>query len=152
MLKVTDSTLSFIKSFEGCRLNAYQDIAGVWTIGWGTTVYPTGVHVKKGDHIAQGYADYMIEKMANQYAQHASEYLKVSLNTEQNDAVVDFVYNAGVGAFAGSTLLKRINADPSDPLITDAFMMWDKYHHDGQLVVSEDLFKRRQEEAKLYFS
>ena len=38
-----------ISSFEGIRLNAYDDGVGVWTIGIGTTIYPNGVKVKKGD-------------------------------------------------------------------------------------------------------
>lgn len=29
--------MNLIKSFEGLRLQAYQDSVGVWTIGYGTT-------------------------------------------------------------------------------------------------------------------
>jgi lysozyme len=32
--------LTLLKQFEGCRLDAYQDTAGVWTIGYG---HPDGV-------------------------------------------------------------------------------------------------------------
>ena len=41
-----------VKAFEGCRLSAYQDAAGTWTIGYGHTY-----KVKPGDKISQYYAD-----------------------------------------------------------------------------------------------
>jgi lysozyme len=50
-----------IKRFEGCRLEAYQDSVGVWTIGWGTTRYPDGSPVSPGDKITQAEADYYLE-------------------------------------------------------------------------------------------
>ena len=36
-MKISDNGLNLIKRFEGCRLTAYQDAVGVWTIGYGTT-------------------------------------------------------------------------------------------------------------------
>ena len=36
-MKISDNGLNLIKKFEGCRLTAYQDTVGVWTIGYGTT-------------------------------------------------------------------------------------------------------------------
>ena len=36
-MKISDNGLNIIKKFEGCRLTAYQDTVGVWTIGYGTT-------------------------------------------------------------------------------------------------------------------
>ena len=40
-----------IKKYEGCKLTAYKCPAGVWTIGWGSTIYPSGQPVKSGDKI-----------------------------------------------------------------------------------------------------
>ena len=31
-MKISDNGLNLIKKFEGCRLTAYQDAVGVWTI------------------------------------------------------------------------------------------------------------------------
>ncbi len=36
-LKISESGLNLIKGFEDLRLEAYQDIVGVWTIGYGHT-------------------------------------------------------------------------------------------------------------------
>ena len=36
-MQISELALQKIKDFEGCRLTAYQDAAGVWTIGYGHT-------------------------------------------------------------------------------------------------------------------
>ncbi|MDF2791458.1 MAG: lysozyme, partial [Neobacillus sp.] len=48
-MKISNVGINLISSFEDTRLKAYDDGVGVWTIGIGTTVYPNGVKVKKGD-------------------------------------------------------------------------------------------------------
>lgn len=35
---ISENGLALIKRFEGCRLTAYQDSVGVWTIGYGHTL------------------------------------------------------------------------------------------------------------------
>lgn len=64
-----------IKRFEGCRLEAYQDSVGVWTIGWGTTRYPDGSPVSPGDKITQAEADYYLEYEVLDYLAHKSQTL-----------------------------------------------------------------------------
>lgn len=34
-MKISHKGLSLIKEFEGVSLTAYQDVVGVWTIGYG---------------------------------------------------------------------------------------------------------------------
>ena len=46
-----------LKEFEGFRKEAYQCSAGVWTIGYGTTIYPDGSRVKQGDKIDERTAE-----------------------------------------------------------------------------------------------
>lgn len=36
-MKISNKGLELIKKFEGCRLAAYKDSSGVWTIGYGHT-------------------------------------------------------------------------------------------------------------------
>ena len=36
-MNISDNGIKLIFSFEGCRLTAYQDPVGVWTIGVGHT-------------------------------------------------------------------------------------------------------------------
>ncbi|MDI3304656.1 MAG: lysozyme [Burkholderia multivorans] len=93
------------EQFEGCRLVAYQDTRGVWTIGYGHT---TGVHA--GMTCTQAQAEqWLLEDI--QYAVNAvKHYVTVALTQGEFDALVDFVFNVGVGNFAGSTLLRKLNA------------------------------------------
>lgn len=93
------------KRFEGCRLVAYQDTRGVWTIGYGHT---SGVHA--GMTCTQAQAEqWLLEDI--QYAVNAvKHYVTVALTQGEFDALVDFVFNVGVRAFAGSTLLRKLNA------------------------------------------
>ena len=91
---ITELAFQKIKEFEGCKLQAYQDAAGVWTIGYGHTY-----NVREGDRISQWYADDLlkddIENVERQLmALHDSEVL--DMTQEQLDAVVSFVFNLGI--------------------------------------------------------
>jgi len=46
-MKLSDNGIKLIKGFEGLRLTAYRDTAGVWTIGYGSTRYHDGKPVKQ---------------------------------------------------------------------------------------------------------
>jgi len=69
-----------------------------------------------------------------------------AVNQRQFDALVSFAYNCGSGALKGSTLLKRVNANPQDPAIKDAFLMWNRA--DGKVL--NGLTRRRNAEYSLY--
>lgn len=146
--------IDMIKANEGCILHPYHDQAGVPTIGYGTILYPKGTHVQMSDPpITQDFANICLNWQVKVKADAVNSLTNgCGLNQNQFDSLVDFCYNAGTGALAGSTLLKRIKANPADLLIRDAFMMWDKAHVDGQLVELADLKKRRAREADLYFT
>jgi lysozyme len=57
--------------------------------------------------------------------------------------LVSFTYNVGVGNLQRSTVLKRINANPNDPTIKEAFLRFNK---------PPEIIGRREKEVKLYFS
>lgn len=137
-----------IRDFEGLRLEAYQDVAGIWTIGYGTIRYPDGSRVKEGDRCT--------EQQATDYFHHDIEskvlatdlYTTDAVTPNQFDALVSFVYNLGEKAFFDSTLRKRVNADPNDPDIRNQFMRW---HFAGGKPV-KGLWVRRHSEADHYFA
>lgn len=110
--KTTQTTsaagIDLICSFEGLELEAYDDGVGVWTIGYGTTII-NGVKVKKGDTCTLEQAKkYMASDLKKFEA--AVNKAQVPLNQNQFDALVSLTYNIGTGAFADSTLLKKLNA------------------------------------------
>ncbi len=143
----------FIKSREGIRLNAYQDSAGIWTIGYGTIQYENNIPVKKGDSITQARADQLIENDISTRCNKVNAALVPAvLNQNQYNAIVSFAYNAGIGALLSSTLLKQIKANPNNLAIRDSFMVWNKAHINGKLVAVKGLTIRRAAEADMYFS
>lgn len=141
--------LDLIKEFESCRLKAYMDGGGVWTIGWGTTVYPTGVKVRRGDVTIQVKADeYFMHDVAVKSVAVDKLTAGVRLTQSQYDALVSFSYNVGSAALKSSTLLRLLRVNPADPAIRTQFMRWNK--DNGKVVAG--LTRRRKAEADLYFS
>ena len=134
--------------FEGCRLEAYLCPASVPTIGYGSTYYEDGRPVKIGDAITQERADQLFEAIAEDFAKRVRSLLKVALNENQFSALVSFTYNVGVANLKKSTLLKKVNINPLDQTITDEFLKWNKAG--GKVLAG--LTRRREEEAKLYFT
>ena len=152
-MTVSEKGISLIKSQEGCVLHPYWDSAHIATIGWGNTRYLNGNKVSITDPpISQETADTLLLKIVQGVAKEVDGMVTDSVNQNQFDSLVDFAYNVGTTALLNSTLRKRVNANPSDPTIRDAFMMWDKIHVDGELKVLDALVKRRRKEADLYFS
>lgn len=143
----TPTLLNFIKKYEGFELKAYQDSVGIWTIGYGTIMYPDGDKVEQGDVItpqqATDYLMYEVEKKSKAVEQ----YIKTILTQNQFDALVSFAYNVGVSAFKNSTLLKIINKNPNDfDKIKAEFLKWAKA---GGKVI-KGLYNRRLAEYNLY--
>jgi lysozyme len=97
--------IELIKRWEGCRTNAYQCPAGVWTIGYGHT----GT-AKRGMMISHEQAEGLLKKDLSRFESAVIELVKVPLVQNQFDALVSFTYNVGVTAFKRSTLLVRLNA------------------------------------------
>lgn len=151
-MKLSQDGIEFIKSLEGCKLNAYQDSAGIWTIGYGIIQYEDGTPVKKGDMISQQRANDLLEYEVDKKTKSLAAYLPDGLKQNQIDSLISLCYNIGVGAFAKSTLLKKIKSNPNDPTIREAFLMWNKAKVKGKLTVVDGLTARRTKEADHYFS
>jgi lysozyme len=146
-MKLNKAGEDLIKSFEGLRLTAYKCSANKDTIGYGNTFYEDGTPVKQGDKITKERAESLFELISASFAMKVSPLIKSTINENQFGALVSFAYNAGVGNLQKSTLLKKVNANPSDASIRDEFMKWDKAA--GKKLAG--LTKRRRAEADLYF-
>lgn len=101
----SDAGLALMKSFEGLRLSAYQDVAGVWTIGYGHT----GADVHAGQIITDFVAEALLRTDVAPCVTCVNTAAKVQLTQNQFDALVDFAYNAGRGNLLKSTLLQKVN-------------------------------------------
>ena len=117
-MKASRRLIDAIKRFEACRLTAYQDSVGVWTIGYGHTK-----GVKRGDKITQQQADEYLRADLTTYEAAANQCKR--LDTQGKfDAVVDFIFNCGVKAFNGSTLKKYIEQGRKTYEIQEQFLRW----------------------------
>lgn len=148
-MRLSQNGLTLIKKFEGFRSHPYLCSAGIPTIGYGSTYYENGVRVKLSDSpISEEWAEELLKKNVVHYDLAVNSLTRDDITQNQYDALVSFAYNVGVTNFKNSTLLKRINANPKDPNITNQFMKW--IRAGGRVV--KGLILRRREEAQLYFS
>ena len=140
--------ISTIRKFEGLRLEAYKCPAGVWTIGYGSTFFENGSKVQNGDKITLDRADRLLFDIVMKFEISVRGLVKSKINDNQLGALTSFAFNIGVTNFRKSTLLKKVNANPSDATIRNEFMRWTKA---GGKVL-KGLVTRREAEANLYFS
>jgi lysozyme len=137
-----------IRKFEGLRLEAYKCPAGVWTIGYGSTFFENGSKVQNGDKITLDRADRLLFDIVMKFEISVRGLVKSKINDNQLGALTSFAFNVGVTNFRKSTLLKKVNANPSDATIRNEFMRWTRA---GGKVL-KGLVTRREAEANLYFS
>ncbi len=146
-MRLDTNGYKLIQGFEGLKLSAYKDSAGIPTIGYGNITYIDGTKVKMGDSISQEKADQTFRYYADKFANQVDAVVIATLNQNQFNALVSMAYNIGIGAFSKSTLLKKVNANSCDKTIRDEFMKW--VNSGGKKI--QGLVNRRQKEADLFF-
>lgn len=146
-MQTSDKGIALIKQFEGCRLIAYQDSVGVWTIGYGWTLPVDGKPVKAGMAIKQEVAERLLKTGLVSYEADVSRLVKVPLSQCQFDALVSFTYNLGARSLSTSTLLKKLNARDYSGAANE-FLRWDKAG--GKVLAG--LTRRREAERALFQS
>lgn len=118
---ISPAGIALIKHYEGCRLVAYKDPVGVWTIGYGHT----GPDVVQGLTITQDQAEQLLRIRLS--AEFVPGVLGAIAGAKQSelDAMVSLAYNIGVSAFSKSTLVRKFNAGDIKGA-GDEFMRWTK--------------------------
>lgn len=114
MRKINAAGLAHIKKWEGCRLDAYQDVAGIWTIGYGHTTAAGPPTVNPGLRITQAQADEILRDDLGQFEVAVEQAVKVKLTDNQFAVLISFAFNVGIGAFHKSTLLRKLNKGDYD--------------------------------------
>ena len=143
--KVSNSGIDLICSFEGLKLKAYDDGVGVWTIGFGTTIYPNGIKVKKGDTCTEAQAKAYMAHDLKRFESAVNTAVVVPINQNQFDALVSLAYNIGTNGFKNSTLVEILNARNYKGAAAQ-FDAWNK----GGGKVMQGLVNRRAVERKLF--
>ena len=145
--EINAAGLDLIKRSESCELKAYQDVAGIWTIGYG--------HIKgvgPGMTMTQAEADQTLaDDLAS--ARHAVDATTSDVSTSDNQfaAMVSLCFNIGSANFRGSTVL-RLHRAGDFVHAANAFLMWNKSHVNGELREVKGLTNRRNAEKALYLT
>lgn len=140
MLHTSQDGINLIESFEGCRLEAYQDSVQTWTIGYGHTA-----DVVEGMTITPAQATALLAGDLVIYEHYVNSYVTAPLTQHEFDALVSFTYNLGAGTLQRSDLLAYLNADQ----IAEAADMFLEYDHAGGVEVA-GLLRRREAERALF--
>lgn len=128
-----------VPAFEGSRLSAYLDPVGIPTICYGHTA---GVRV--GLVKSQAQCDELLRGDLGIALATVDRLVKVPMPETRRAALASFVYNAGAGNFASSTLLRKLNA--GDPIgACNELAKW--VYSKGQILPG--LVKRREQERAL---
>ena len=146
-MQTSDKGIALIKQFEGCKLTAYQDSVGVWTIGYGWTKPVDGKPIRAGMTIKRETAERLLKTGLVSYENDVSRLVKVDLTQGQFDALVSFTYNLGARSLSTSTLLRKLNAGDYAGA-SDEFLRWNKA---GGKVLN-GLTRRREAERALFLS
>ena len=147
-MKLDLNGYNLICEFEGLKLKPYLCSAKIPTIGYGNTYYPNGKRVTLlDDAITKEYAFEIFKTIADKFAKRVDDMVTSELTQSQFNALVSFAYNVGTGAFATSTLLKKVNVNPNDATIKNEFLKWVR----ANKKVIQGLVNRRNKEVLIYF-
>jgi lysozyme len=140
MMTISPRGLDLIRQHESCRLEAYQDSVGIWTIGWGHTL-----GVKQGDTCTQEQADAWLKSDVHAAENCIDNTVDAALTQPEFDALCSFTFNLGCAALRNSTLLRKLNSGDYDGAAAE-FKKWD--HAGGKQLAG--LTARRAAEAELF--
>jgi lysozyme len=142
-MRLDDNGYNELHKREGIRLKPYLCTQGVASIALGNTYYLDGKKVTMQDKSLTIREAYKLGRVtSDNFAKQVSTLLTKEVTQNQFNALVSLAYNIGINGFKKSTVLKRVNVNPNDPTIKNAFMMWTK---------NKELIGRRKSEVEQYF-
>jgi len=143
-MKLNSTGYKALHEREGLRLKPYLDTKGIPTIAMGNTYYLDGTKVTMKDKaLTIEEAGNLATVTADKFAFQVNALITSKVNQNQFNALVSLAYNIGITGFRNSTVLRKVNINPNDPKIKDAFLMWTK---------NPELKGRRDSEIKQYFT
>lgn len=104
-MKTSIAGITAIKQREGCRLAAYRDSRGIWTIGVGHT----GPEVEPGTIWTTDQVDAALAHDIGWAEAEVNRCVQVPMTQNQFDALVSFTFNVGRTGFDHSSALRDFN-------------------------------------------
>jgi lysozyme len=166
-MKINQDGISLIKNFESLHDGDLKQVglqpkmcpAQIWTVGWGHAIVdPVTRKFLRGSvdkdrayslypAMTEREAELLLQRDLDAFSASVRKLVKSKINDNQFSALVSFAYNLGAGNLQKSTLLKKVNVNPSDVTIAGEFAKWNK----SGGVVLNGLTRRRKAESDLYF-
>lgn len=141
--KLSQEGLMHILECEDCSLKAYRDIAGVPTIGMGSTKGVTmDMVISNGEAGKRAAKDILDAEMCFR------KRVNVDVTQSEYDGWVSFIINKGCGGFSSSTGLRLLN-NGKHLEACNAMLMWDKITVNGKKVYSKGVYNRSLKDSKL---
>lgn len=154
---INDEGVALLKEFESFKGEAYLDMVGVWTIGWGFTK-----GVKKGDRMTLEQGNLRLANELEEYTAVVRNSCKVAPTSNELAGMVVLAWNIGLGwdtskpkpkgakdGFRNSTVLRAHNRGDRNAAAR-AFGLWNKATVNGKQVEVAGLTRRRAAESVLY--
>jgi lysozyme len=148
-----------IKHHEGVRYKPYRCPAQLWTVGVGHVLYPDQGRLpldQRDDYPLQAKdqrtfpgaeVDGILSADLQRFEAGIAKLFPVVLTSGQNDALVSFAFNLGLGGVQRSTLRQKVLRGE----IEEASNEFLKFTRGGGKVLP-GLLKRRQDERSLFLS
>ena len=147
-MKINETGLNLIKTFEGFRSEPYFCSAMVATIGYGSTWSFDGSRVTLSHpRINEAEAKELLLREIRNSEKAVDRLIKVKLNENEFSALCSFVYNLGSGNLQSSTLRAKLNRDDYEGAANE----FPKWRRAGGKVL-KGLVLRRKMEQDLFLS
>lgn len=142
MLRISEPGLTFIKRWERLMTKAYLGEEGEWTIGFGHKLT-----AKEGMIITEMEAINLLRMDVRSHESILRLLRNVTLLQREYDALTSLIFNIGIGAFAKSTLRRKLEQGDFQAA-ADEFPKWKKVK--GK--VSNGLVRRRDAERNMFLT
>ena len=158
-MKVSQRCKEMIKHHEGVRFKPYRCPARLWTVGVGHVLYPDqgrlpldqrdAYPLKTEDNrtFSKDEVDGILSADLQRFAVGVAKLFPVGLTQGQNDALVSFAFNLGLGGVQRSTLRQQVLRGEVEAA-ADEFL---KFTRGGGKILP-GLVKRRNDERALFLS
>jgi GH24 family phage-related lysozyme (muramidase)/peptidoglycan hydrolase-like protein with peptidoglycan-binding domain len=154
-MQTSENGKQFIMQHEGFRGMPYNDSAGYATIGYGTLLHKSAVNdedrKKYKNGITKDEAKKLLETALVDFEKALNNSVKVALNQNQFDALMDWTYNLGPARLneKNCTWLRELNAGNFKD-VPQNLLSWNKAKQDGIIVELPGLTTRRKDEGDLF--
>lgn len=138
--------VAFLPKVEDTKYNVYTDIAGVPTVCEGIT----GPDVIKGKTYTRSECDALLTKHIQVAKRTVDSKIEVDVPDTFRASMYSFTFNAGGGAYSGSTMLKLTNQGRLSEACNELWK-WTLYTDPktGKKIHSKGLKNRRAQEYEL---